>query len=182
MKRILCMAVIICAASSLPAQTPKTETIKLLDPTERKNWEVKTGDWKFEGSKVIGTGDSKIIFNRAFKTPYRITFGFEMLEGTRPAIGGFGRYTLMTEGTGTSLFLSPVAPNRGSFPYELKRKYRIRIDVTPKKLELRINNRLVETREPGMELVPPIHFNAGDGYSQGRAEFSDIEVTAVPEK
>jgi hypothetical protein len=33
-----------------------------------------------------------------------------------------------------------------------------------------------------MELVPPIHFNAGDGYSQGRAEFSDIEVTAVPEK
>ena len=103
-----------------------------------------------------------------------------MLEGTRPAISGFGRYSVMTEGVGTHLAIFPRVPKIDSFKYELKRKYRVKIDIAAEKMELRINNRLIDTRKPGLAVVPPLRFSAGDGYSQGMARFSEIEITASP--
>jgi hypothetical protein len=177
------------AAPLPPAQkqntgAPKTvgKPIQLLDPNERENWKESLGEWKFDGAVLTGTGASGIVYNRAFKTPFQITFGFEMLEGTRPAVSGFGRYSLMTEGVGKTLAIHPMVPKAGGFNYDLKRKYRVKIDITPEKLEVRINNRLIDTRKPGMTEVPPLRFSAGDGYSPGIARFSDIEITAQPKE
>ena len=137
-----------------------------MDPAEKENWKEQLGEWKFDGEKLTGTGASGIIYNRSFKTPFQITFGFEMIEGTRPAISGFGRYSVMTAGVGSHLAIFPKVPKGDSFKYELKRKYRVKIDITAEKMELRINNRLIETRKPGLAVVPPLRFSAGDGYSQ----------------
>ncbi|MDB6173781.1 MAG: hypothetical protein JWL59_3092 [Chthoniobacteraceae bacterium] len=130
MKATVTALAIICTFSSLFAQTtnpvsvtPKAgtgvtsgaKTIKLLNPAEKENWKEQLGEWKFDGEKLTGTGASGIIYNRSFKTPFQITFGFEMLEGTRPAISGFGRYSVMTEGVGNHLAIFPAVPKGGCF-------------------------------------------------------------------
>ena len=202
MKTTLTTIAISCAAANLFAQAPNSQPItppppqklnagalstdskpiQLLDPSEWQNWKESLGEWKFDGGVLTGTGASGIHYNRTFKAPFQITFVFEMLEGTRPAVSGFGRYSLMTEGVGKTLAIHPTAPKAGGFHYDLKRKYRVKINITEEKLELRINNRLIDTRKPGMAEVPPLRFSAGDGYSQGIARFSEIEITAKPKE
>jgi hypothetical protein len=154
--------------------------IDLHDRSQRAYWVEESGEWKFEGMTLSGTGDSAINFARSFKAPFRITFEFEMIEGNRPRIRGLGRYTL--EGGDGALSLSPKAMRSGSFPYQTGRKYRVRIDITKEKFELRVNNRLVDTRTPGLSVIPPLQFSSGDPSSAGIARFSNIEISGEPEK
>jgi hypothetical protein len=154
--------------------------IDLHDRSQRAYWKEAGGEWKFEGMTLIGTGDSSIDFVRSFKAPFRMTFDFEMIEGNRPRIRGLGRYTL--EGGDSVLALSPKAMRSGSFPYRTGRKYRVRIDVTAESFQLRVNNRLVDTRTPGLAVVPPLQFSSGDASSAGIARFSNIEISAEPVK
>jgi len=165
---------------------PSAKGINLLDPAERGNWKTAEEEsWKFEPKRLTGTGASALTmltYDRTFAVPCRIAFDLEVIQGSRVRINGFGGYTFANEDLAGWFALYPQVAKMNKFKYALGRKYRVKIDVTAENVQLRINNKLVDTRSPGTGTAGPFRFLPGDGFSPGVIRLSDMEIVGEPAK
>ena len=180
---MMCCGLALAGARSLRGQELDRVGAIVVDPlapAERDNWKKVSGVWDFDKGVLTGSGSSRIDYTRQFLAPVRITFDLEVIDGVRPR-GYFGRYTLAHEGFNGRLF--GVYPSQGrlkKYRYEAGRKYPVKIEIEKQRMEVRIDAKIVDSRDVGMEALPSLGLSSGDDYSQGMSRFSNMRIEGVP--
>ena len=160
------------AGSSRPVGSPGES---LLAMENRKKWKEVKGDWKFQNGALLGTGDSEMDYHTSIPMPFVLHFSINVLEGTRPRVR-IGGLTFANEGYDKTFGLYPDG-KATLFNYQHKTKYTVALKVDHKTVELFIDDKLIST-VPGIKKRPEfIGFSAGDNWSKGEVEYSDIFIS-----
>jgi hypothetical protein len=134
------------------------------------------GDWKFRNRALIGSGDSAIDFMDAFTPPFTLQFTINVLDGMRPRIM-LGGVTFANEGFDTTLGLYPHTGNAKVFHYQRKTAYKVEIKVARDSSQMSVDGKLVTDGPGAGDHLDKLEFCAGDGWSKGRVEYSEIIVS-----
>jgi hypothetical protein len=161
------------ASSVSGAAGRRTES--LLAAENRKKWKEAGGEWKFGDGTLLGRGNSQIDYRASISPPFTLEFKMTVLEGMRPRVK-IGDLVFANEGYQKTLGLYPGGKET-LFPYELNKKYKITLRVARDHVELLVDDTPV-SRVAGMKDRPEaIAFRAGDNWSKGSVEFSDITLS-----
>ncbi len=107
--------------------------------------------------------------------PFVLRFTINVLEGMRPRVKMRG-VKFANEGYEKTFELYPGG-KANLFSYNHKTKYAVMIKVSSKATELYVNDKLISTIS-GLKKKPDyFRFCAGDGWSQGAVEYSDVTLS-----
>jgi hypothetical protein len=147
----------------------------LLTGDNVKKWKPVKGEWKFDNGTLLGSGISEIDFYGVISTPFVLRFTINVLEGMRPRVK-MGDIEFANEGYEKTFGLYPEG-KANLFPYKQKTKYAIMIKVSTKATELYVDDKLTSTVS-GLKKKPEFfRFCAGDNWSQGSVEFSEVTLS-----
>lgn len=166
------------AGTNVPVVPPTMPpgTVTLLAKENQKKWDIKSGEWKFENSALIGSGASEIVYPENLAPPFKLQFEITVLKGMRPRVK-FGRFKFANEGSVNTFGIYPAPKDAPLFHYELKTRYRVSISVGLDAVEFYVNGALI-SKAPGVrDQAAPLKFCAGDNWSKGEVEYRDIVVT-----
>ena len=89
----------------------------------------------------------------------------------------FGPLHFGNEGYEKTFGLHPGGDGAQLFHYEHKTEYKVALVVTRKKVEFLIDDKLITTGPGISDKVGKFIFSAGDGWSRGKVEYSEIVVS-----
>ncbi len=163
------------AAGGKAETTQPAAPQKNADLNNLRNWEVVRGDWKQQGGRLVGAGDSRVNFRQTF--PNDLLFRCKLLVNgpTNPRIR-FGSFHFGYEGTNQRFFLHGPQATGEPFPFEFGKEYSVEVRIVNNQATLRIDGKEVARSNPAMKDDRTISLEGGGKRSRSSAEFFEMEV------
>lgn len=159
----------------LAARSSGEEIDLLANPDD---WIEVKGEWKFNGSKVLGEGDSELLYQGPeLPESFTLTVDLRIKSGVRPRIY-LGEYTVSNIDPKKFVLFPKQKTNldENFFNWDHLRTHRVRIIYGPRRIELYIDDNLVEKHVEPTEPIKRLALSAGDYYSKGEVEFSNVRL------
>lgn len=149
----------------------------LLNEEFRKRWSEVSGTWEFKGDSLVGSGNSQINYTAKIRAPFTLSFDFEVRKGKRIRVYLGKELKIANEGYQNQIGLYPLVGKEEPVPYEINKKYSVRFVANRRFLEMYLDDKLITKRDSGIgDEIESISFLAGDSFSPGETEFSNIRL------
>ncbi|MDF2376202.1 MAG: hypothetical protein P1U81_08155 [Verrucomicrobiales bacterium] len=142
------------------------------------DWIEVKGDWKFDGSKVVGEGDSELLYQGPeLPESFTLTVDIRVKSGVRPRIY-LGEYTVSNIDPKKFVLFPKQKTNldKNFYSWDHLKTHRVRISYGPRHIELYIDETLVEKHVEPTQPVKRLSLSAGDYYSKGEVVFSNVRL------
>lgn len=146
---------------------------------QSSDWVVVRGDWDFGESKVLGEGDSELLYSGApLPEEFILEVDVRVKTGIRPRIY-IGEYTFCNVGNMMAFVLFPKEKtnlDEKNHPWKHNRTYRVKMVYGKRLFELYVDGEIVERHVEPTEPVQRLALSAGDYFSKGEVEFSNLKI------
>jgi hypothetical protein len=159
---------------------PPTGGDSLFGIEKQKKWKPNKGEWKWEGSKLLGIGDGSITFDVSVHPPFVAQFKFNSKKGQRAGV--------LFDGTGiqnaaySDKFGIPSVDEAKYFAYKHDTVYRCTFVVSKRQTELYVDGKLICTGPGRDKKIEKITINSGDNWSPGFVEVQDLTLLRSTDK
>ena len=147
----------------------------------QKSWKVLGGKWAIREGRIVGSGDSLLVFKEDLPSEGVLTFKMKVREGLRPRIhivegiwfGNEGFEPTLGFHSKGKLFVG------GSYRYMIDTELLVKIIMGPDVLQAYVDDVFASSiaRPEGMDLK--LALSGGDGWSPGRTEFYDLTISPI---
>ena len=156
----------------------------LFSPEKQKKWHANNNKamWKWEGTRLIGSGDGSYVYGGSFQPPFVAQSQFTIRKGQRTGVF-FESAGMQNAAYSNKLGLRGAEANEDQyFSYKHGVTYRCTLVVTRKQTTLYIDGKQICTGTGEKDRVEKMSISAGDGWSQGEVEVQDLLIIRATDK
>jgi hypothetical protein len=152
----------------------------LFSSDKQKKWKPKKGEWKWEGTKLTGSGNGSIEYEISLQPPFVAQFKYNPKNGLRAGL--FFDNVGLQNAAYSDKFGLPGVDDEKLFSYKHGTTYRCALVVSRKQSELFVDGTLVCSGPGRDKKVEKVTIHSGDGWSPGSVEVQDLMVLRGTDK
>lgn len=166
--------------ASVASSVAVANGVPLFSAEKQKKWKTKKGEWKWEGTKLTGSGDGSIEIEVSLQPPFVAQFKYNPKNGLRAGV--IFDHVGLQNAAYADKFGLPGMEDAKRFPYKHGTTYQCTLVVSRKQCELYVDGKLA-CSGPGKEKkISKITIFSGDGWSPGSVEVQDLIIVHGTDK
>ena len=152
----------------------------LFSANKQKKWTEKKGTWKWDGTKLTGSGTGAIEYEGSFQPPFVVQFRYRVNKGTRT------RLDMAHVGLHNAAYAKKFGlmgtEEEHFFEYQHGTQYRCTIIVNRKQSILYVDGKQICTGVGEEGRIDKVVITSGDSWSPGEVEVQDLVVLRATNK